>query len=528
MRRHYRGAGGGGPNVMAKANSPRIPESLSLLRTFESDTNPSKPVRPSPLTASPIPGMPLDLLDRIRSFPLFISAPEAFLAAIGTHLRPQMHSAHDYIVTEGDEARAMYWLVRGAVAVTSRDGESTYAELKPGAFFGEIGILMEIPRTATIVARTKCLLVILKKEDLQKELPRFPEVEQTIREEAQERLTILNRKKRENARIIPLPLQKLSDSRPESVMTPGDVMMAEAGSATRNGVINSRKRKSPSPVTGEGRIGTGVLGSGLVNVRQLLKELPLFSSLPSDILHFLGLSAQPKNYPPFTNIIRQGSIGRDIYFIVAGEVEVVDERGSLERGQPTNGDSARPEVTSKVKARLRPGQYFGEVASLSLAPRRTATVRSVAEVECLIISGDVLNELWRRCAPNIREQVETTARKRLDRGVDVDMAMTDVPEPATPAISDLEIADRPPAPATPKKQSLPTVTFSFSGRESPSKSTGIGEGQSIEPYDPDPFLNVDLDSIRSRSRRGSLAPPPTPTPKPARTKVKNGESAQKT
>jgi F-box/leucine-rich repeat protein 7 len=142
--------------------------------------------------------MPLDLVDRIRSFPLFLSAPDSFLAAIGKHLRPQVHSPHDVILTEGDEAKAMYWLVRGAVAVTSRDGEATYAELRPGAFFGEIGILMDVPRTATIIARTKCLLVVLKKEDLRVELPNFPEMEQAIMEEAQERLTILNKKRKES------------------------------------------------------------------------------------------------------------------------------------------------------------------------------------------------------------------------------------------------------------------------------------------------------------------------------------------
>ena len=80
--------------------------------------------------------MPLDLVDRIRSLPIFLSASDTFLASIGKHLRPQVHSPHDHILTEGDDAKAMYWLVRGAVAVTSRDGEATYAELKPGAFFG--------------------------------------------------------------------------------------------------------------------------------------------------------------------------------------------------------------------------------------------------------------------------------------------------------------------------------------------------------------------------------------------------------
>jgi len=129
--------------------------------------------------------MPLDVVDRIRSFPLFMSAPDDFLVAIGAHLRPQIHSAHDHILTEGDEAKAMYWLVRGAVAVTSRDGEAVYAELNPGAFFGEIGVLMDMPRTASIIARTKCLLVVLKKEDLQAELPKYPEMEKAIRHEAQ-------------------------------------------------------------------------------------------------------------------------------------------------------------------------------------------------------------------------------------------------------------------------------------------------------------------------------------------------------
>jgi F-box/leucine-rich repeat protein 7 len=526
MRRHYRAAGAGGAHALAKANAARIPESHSLMRTFESETNPSRPVRPSPLAASPIPGMPQDLLDRIRSFPLFQAAPEAFLAAVGTHLRPQMHAAHDYIVTEGDEAKAMYWLVRGAVAVTSRDGEATYAELKPGAFFGEIGILMDIPRTATIVARTKCLLVVLKKEDLRKELPRFPDVERTIREEAQERLTILNRKKQENAKANPKsPVSPSPEGKnKQQASSIAAITMPESGAVTRNGVVNTRKRKSPSPGINEGRLSSGALGSGMVNVRQLLKELPLFSTLPPDILHFLGLNALPKSYPPFTTIIRQASVGRDIYFIVTGEVEVIDEKGTADGDTASNGNTPKPEATPKVKARLKPGQYFGEVASLSLAPRRTATVRSVAEVECLMISGDVLNELWRRCSPSIREQVENTARKRLDAAADGDVTMTDVVEPTTPAISNLEIADDCGPPAA-KRASLPTVMFSFSNNDGLAKPSRFEDIPSMEPSDPDPFLNADLDSIRSRSRRSSLAPPPPDGSQPARAEAQTSQAA---
>src|SRR5437762_9295341 len=103
MTRSYRGTGA---TAYAKGNGATVPDALSLIRTFNSESNPTRPIRPSPLTASTIQDMPLDLLDRIRSFPLFLSAPDSFLAAIGSHLRPQVHTPHDYILTEGDEAKS--------------------------------------------------------------------------------------------------------------------------------------------------------------------------------------------------------------------------------------------------------------------------------------------------------------------------------------------------------------------------------------------------------------------------------------
>ncbi|KAF2841021.1 RNI-like protein [Patellaria atrata CBS 101060] len=505
MRRYNRGSSG--PTIYAnKANGGHVPDPISLIRSYDSDTNKTRPVRPSPLTASTISGLPLDLLDRLRSFPLFLTAPDSFLAAIGTHLRPQVHSPHSYILTEGDDAKAMYWLVRGGVRVTSRDGESTYAELKPGAFFGEIGILMDIPRTATIIANVRSLVVRLNKEDLKKELPNFPEVERAIREEAQERLTILERKKKELSakQVIPDDGTRVSRSgKRQRERADGDIEMSDAGIILDRELVGSyKKRKSPSPSLVDAAA-SSALGTGAVSVRQLLMELPLFSSLPPEILHFLGLNAQLRTYPSFTDIIQQGSQGRDVFFIVRGEVEVLAQRPSSAEGKKTYSTGGTNDSPREFKARLRPGQYFGEVTSLSLAPRRTATVRTIAAVECLVISGDVLNELWQRCSPNLRRQVEQTARKRLEAARDFDVPMADVTD-GTPAIDELAIADI--GPRTPKK-AVPTVTFSDSALETPITPSRKDDWSVMEPSDPDPFLNVDLDNIRSRSRRGSLAPP---------------------
>ena len=446
MRRHHVRS-----PFASKVAAP-MSDAATLLRTFETETNPARPMRPSPLAASQIQDMPLDLIDRIRTFPLFQSTPDSFLAEVGLHLRPQIHQPNDYILTEGEDAKAMYCLVRGAVAVTSRDGESNFAELKPGAFFGEIGILWERPRTATIIAKTRCLLVSLKKEDLQKILPRYPDVERAIREEAQERLTILERKKKERQPIVTEP--------PTTPTRRGSKRLREylsedlgRGSIPDLGANGNKKRKSPSPGVTDVP-SSSALGNGLINVRMLLKELPLFSDLPTDLLHFLGLNAQPRSYPPFMDIIKQDSTGREVYFIVSGEVEVLDEHSDTPAAPGARLDNDT--FTPRRVARLKQGQYFGEVVSLSLAPRRTATVRSVTAVECLMISGEVLTGFWERCPPQVRSQVEDTARKRLTSASDNDVIMYDQAE-STPAIDELAIRDK--RPSTPKRKSTPKVTF---------------------------------------------------------------------
>src|SRR5262249_28681962 len=73
-------------------------------------------------------------------------------------------------------------------------------------------------------------------------------------------------------------------------------------------------------------------------------------------------------------------------------------------------------TSGKIKARLQKGQYFGEVAGLGLIPKRMATVRSVNQVECIVIEGKVLEELWRRWTTEMKREVEMTARKRLATG----------------------------------------------------------------------------------------------------------------
>ena len=499
----------------ALRNGKNAGDPLTLIHSYDSDLNPSRPVKSSPLGSSTIAGIPLELLDRLKAFPLFQSAPESFLLNIGRSLRPNVYQPNSEIMREGEDAKAMYWLVRGSVRVTSRDGESTYANLKPGSFFGEIGILMDVPRTASVVAGTRSMVVRLNKEDLQKELLDHPDVERAIREEALERLTILERKKKERGSAQ----TKEGEVRPPSAprkrsrdWIAGDVEMGEAGEITDGEALANKRRKSPSPGIAD-VAASGALDNTPLTIRGLLKELPLFSGLPSEVLHFLGVNAQPVNFAPFTEILKQGSSGRDVYFLVKGEVEILTEHSSPNLKPSQTSLNGRPKLEQRVRARLKAGQYFGEVTSLSLAPRRTATVRSVNEVECLLISGDVLDELWARCNADLRRQVESEAKRRLKTTKkDDDVVMKDAGLEGGPVGgSDSDHVEKVEEDGEDDRnnwrKSLPTVKF-----EEPPFNESRSPVSQMAPIDPDPFFNADLDRTRAKSRRSSLAPPTPSTP----------------
>ncbi|KAJ3300093.1 hypothetical protein HK104_004562 [Borealophlyctis nickersoniae] len=102
-----------------------------------------------------------------------------------------MHSRHynagDVVIKEGDPAKAMFFVVKGTVKVISADGEINFAELNPGNFFGEIGIMFHINRTATVIAKTKCLVAALTAEALEAKTALYPEIQDLIKAAAQER-----------------------------------------------------------------------------------------------------------------------------------------------------------------------------------------------------------------------------------------------------------------------------------------------------------------------------------------------------
>jgi CRP/FNR family transcriptional regulator, cyclic AMP receptor protein len=83
------------------------------------------------------------------------------------------------IIMEGDESNSLYIMLSGKVRVFSSDDKSKEVTLliqEPGSYFGEIALLTDEPRSASVVALEKTTCAVITKNDFIHWLMNYPEV----------------------------------------------------------------------------------------------------------------------------------------------------------------------------------------------------------------------------------------------------------------------------------------------------------------------------------------------------------------
>jgi MFS family permease len=99
----------------------------------------------------------------LRSLPIFAPLSAPVLEQVASRLIPTEAALGSEIIRQGDPGDRFYVIEEGEVVV-SKNGRQV-ATLQQGDFFGEIALLREIPRTATVTAQTDTLLYALERDD---------------------------------------------------------------------------------------------------------------------------------------------------------------------------------------------------------------------------------------------------------------------------------------------------------------------------------------------------------------------------
>jgi CRP-like cAMP-binding protein len=142
----------------AHARSPRICEDAAAMA-----------VKPEKLDGVPLfESLPPDVREKFAVWVSELEVPQ------GQHLADEGEYAYDLFIIEDGTAEVI------------QDGK-TVAELGPGEFFGEMGVLEKAKRNATVVAKTPMTLLTLSSWDVKRLESKSPEAMKQLEDAIEQR-----------------------------------------------------------------------------------------------------------------------------------------------------------------------------------------------------------------------------------------------------------------------------------------------------------------------------------------------------
>jgi hypothetical protein len=125
--------------------------------------------------------------DLLGAVPLLQGASSTFVRDVALSMEPVVYLPGDTIIQAGDLGHSMYFISRGRVEVVSPDGRELYQVLGEGDFFGEMSLVFDKPRSATVRALEYSDLYCLDRALFERVLTHHPEVAEQVKERAAQR-----------------------------------------------------------------------------------------------------------------------------------------------------------------------------------------------------------------------------------------------------------------------------------------------------------------------------------------------------
>ncbi|XP_074036758.1 potassium/sodium hyperpolarization-activated cyclic nucleotide-gated channel 2 isoform X7 [Leptinotarsa decemlineata] len=122
----------------------------------------------------------------VASVPFFANADSNFVSDVVTKLKYEVFQPGDIIIKEGTIGSKMYFIQEGIVDIVMANGEVA-TSLSDGSYFGEICLLTNARRVASVRSETYCNLFSLSVDHFNAVLDQYPLMRRTMESVAAER-----------------------------------------------------------------------------------------------------------------------------------------------------------------------------------------------------------------------------------------------------------------------------------------------------------------------------------------------------
>ncbi len=138
-------------------------------------------------------------VELLKGVPIFSKVEPAKLKLLAFTSERMNFAAGQEVCHQGDQGDTMYVILGGTadVLIDREGGQIAVAEMKKNSFFGEIAILCDVPRTATIKAREPLSTLKISKDMFYRLVAEFPEMAVEVMRVLAHRLEDTNEKLRE-------------------------------------------------------------------------------------------------------------------------------------------------------------------------------------------------------------------------------------------------------------------------------------------------------------------------------------------
>lgn len=117
-------------------------------------------------------------VEALKKVPLFRGVDDTKLRLLAFISERVSFRPGEQLCEQGERGDAAYIILDGAadIVIATSHGNETVATVKQNDVVGEIAILIDVPRTATVVATSEVLALAIAKENFLKLLKNFPDM----------------------------------------------------------------------------------------------------------------------------------------------------------------------------------------------------------------------------------------------------------------------------------------------------------------------------------------------------------------